>query len=68
MMRIASAKVKTYDSPPMSTLSELQKIATDERNGGQYCKEKFIVFRTLGKKINLLDCQLLFNENENWLA
>jgi hypothetical protein len=30
-------------------------------------KTKFIVFRTRGKVINPLDCQLVYNSNENGL-
>jgi len=46
---------------------ELQKISNwfrANRMAVNTAKTKFIVFRTRGKIINPLDCQLFFNENE----
>ncbi len=47
--------------------SELQKISNwfrANRMAVNTAKTKFMIFRTRGKAINPLDCQLMFNENE----
>jgi hypothetical protein len=47
--------------------SELQKISNwfrANRMAVNTAKTKFMIFRTRGKIINPLDCQLMFNENE----
>jgi hypothetical protein len=47
--------------------SELQKISNwfrANRMAVNTAKTKFMIFRTRGKVINPLDCQLMFNENE----